>query len=211
MNNRPSKHPKSRNVESMRLNAGALCLDFLNTRVMRPTRPQEWLSTYRNLVTFALRTQTLEVHEGQTLLELANQHPDQAEAMTAQAREWRENLYHTVTRTFEPSDLEQLKQSFKNAFAQRHLEPAQTGYAWAWDDLSLERPLWPIILNASELLVSGLSEHVHLCPGHECGWVILDAGRGKPRRWCAMDLCGNRSKVKGFRARLEPADECASR
>jgi predicted RNA-binding Zn ribbon-like protein len=209
MNNRPSKQPKSRNVESMRLNAGALCLDFLNTRILRPTQPQEWLSTYQNLITFATRTQTLEIHEAQNLLEHANKHPKQAEAMAEQARTWRESLYRTVTRTSEPDDLEHLNQSFKNTFAQRRLEKSDTGYTWIWDDPNpdhaLERPLWPIILNASELLASGLAENVHLCPGHDCGWVILDVGRGKPRVWCAMDLCGNRAKVKGFRARLEPA------
>jgi predicted RNA-binding Zn ribbon-like protein len=207
MNNRPSKQPKSRNVESMRLNAGALCLDFLNTRILRPTKPQEWLSTYQNLITFALRTQTLEIADGHSLLELASKHPKRAETVTEQARAWRETLYRTVTRTSETGDLERLNQSFKNTFAQRSLEKLATGYTWIWDnpnpDHGLERPLWPIILNASELLESGLAESVHPCPGHDCGWVILNVGRGKPRVWCAMDLCGNRSKVKQFRARLE--------
>jgi predicted RNA-binding Zn ribbon-like protein len=35
---------------------------------------------------------------------------------------------------------------------------------------------------------------VRHCPGHDCGWLFLDtSGR---RRWCSMETCGSRAKMK---------------
>jgi predicted RNA-binding Zn ribbon-like protein len=87
-----------------------------------------------------------------------------------------------------------------------HLEPIPDGFAWTWTPLRLEQPLWTIALDAAELLVMGLASRVRTCPGHDCGWVFLDVGRGKPRRWCAMDLCGNRDKINKFRRRHHPLE-----
>src|SRR3954449_9351810 len=35
---------------------------------------------------------------------------------------------------------------------------------------------------------------VHRCPGRNCGWLFVDtSGR---RRWCSMDTCGSRAKMR---------------
>jgi predicted RNA-binding Zn ribbon-like protein len=39
------------------------------------------------------------------------------------------------------------------------------------------------------------------CDG--CGELFLDDSRGKRRRWCSMERCGNRAKVAGYRARRQ--------
>jgi predicted RNA-binding Zn ribbon-like protein len=33
-------------------------------------------------------------------------------------------------------------------------------------------------------------------PGDHCGWLFFDAPKSKRRRWCAMEVCGNRAKEK---------------
>ena len=38
---------------------------------------------------------------------------------------------------------------------------------------------------------------------HGCGAYFLDASRGRRRRWCSMERCGNRAKVAGYRARRQ--------
>jgi len=48
---------------------------------------------------------------------------------------------------------------------------------------------------------------VRRCPGHDCGWLFLDlSGR---RRWCSMDTCGSRAKMRRLYERrkreLQPA------
>jgi predicted RNA-binding Zn ribbon-like protein len=39
------------------------------------------------------------------------------------------------------------------------------------------------------------------CEG--CGEYFLDDSRGRRRRWCSMERCGNRAKVAGYRARRQ--------
>ncbi len=186
----------------MRLMAGALCLDFLNTKAFRPGQPREWLNGYNDLLTFALRSGILEPDEQQKLMARAAQDPDAAAAVTAQARAWREALYRLVTNNAKADDLERINRCLSDATAGRQLQAlGNGGYGWNWDERRLERPLWTIALDTAELLVAGLAARVRLCPGHDCGWVFLDAGRGKPRRWCAMDLCGNRAKIKRYRSK----------
>jgi predicted RNA-binding Zn ribbon-like protein len=198
---RPSKYPKSRSVDTMRLNAGATCLDFLNTNAFRAGQPREWLNGYDDLLTFAARTRAVSVEERTALLQLSLEVPETALAVTATARAWRETLYRVVTDASAPGDLVRLDASFRDAYTQRRLLEREADYHWTWPPDRLEQPLWMIALDAAELLVSGLSARVRTCPGEDCGWVFLDSGRGKPRRWCVMDLCGNRDKVKRFRDR----------
>lgn len=55
--------------------------------------------------------------------------------------------------------------------------------------------------DAVALLTSERIARLRLCAGSKCGWLFLDESRGKPRRWCSMSDCGNRSKAKRAYAR----------
>jgi predicted RNA-binding Zn ribbon-like protein len=46
-----------------------------------------------------------------------------------------------------------------------------------------------------------LLSRLHECAAADCGAVFLDASRPGTRRWCSMDVCGNRAKKSAFRAR----------
>ena len=39
---------------------------------------------------------------------------------------------------------------------------------------------------------------VKQCAGEKCGWLFFDATKNKSRRWCEMEVCGNRAKQKRF-------------
>jgi predicted RNA-binding Zn ribbon-like protein len=39
------------------------------------------------------------------------------------------------------------------------------------------------------------------CEADDCRALLLDDSRGKRRRWCSMERCGNRAKVAAFRSR----------
>ncbi|TQL45058.1 putative RNA-binding Zn ribbon-like protein [Homoserinimonas aerilata] len=39
------------------------------------------------------------------------------------------------------------------------------------------------------------------CEADDCGYVFLDESRADNRRWCSMQRCGNRAKVRAHRAR----------
>jgi predicted RNA-binding Zn ribbon-like protein len=39
------------------------------------------------------------------------------------------------------------------------------------------------------------------CPGHHCGWAFYDRSASGGSRWCSMQLCGARSKMRAYRER----------
>ncbi|HEU4849742.1 MAG TPA: CGNR zinc finger domain-containing protein [Terrimesophilobacter sp.] len=39
------------------------------------------------------------------------------------------------------------------------------------------------------------------CAAEDCGYLYLDTSRSGNRRWCSMQRCGNRAKVRAHRAR----------
>ncbi|WP_031525200.1 CGNR zinc finger domain-containing protein [Streptomyces sp. NRRL F-5123] len=43
------------------------------------------------------------------------------------------------------------------------------------------------------------------CEGENCSLVYLDTSRGRRRRWCSSEVCGNRERVARHRRRTGPA------
>jgi predicted RNA-binding Zn ribbon-like protein len=39
------------------------------------------------------------------------------------------------------------------------------------------------------------------CPGDHCGWAFYDYSRNQAGRWCAMSVCGSRTKARHYRRR----------
>ena len=39
------------------------------------------------------------------------------------------------------------------------------------------------------------------CPGLRCGWAFYDRSASSRSRWCSMQLCGARSKMRAYRGR----------
>lgn len=52
-----------------------------------------------------------------------------------------------------------------------------------------------------ELLSGPLAERIRECASDNCPLVFVDKSRPAARRWCAMERCGNRHKLRALRAR----------
>jgi predicted RNA-binding Zn ribbon-like protein len=52
-----------------------------------------------------------------------------------------------------------------------------------------------------ELLSGPLSGRIRECASDNCALVFVDSSRPGARRWCAMERCGNRHKLRALRAR----------
>jgi predicted RNA-binding Zn ribbon-like protein len=83
------------------------------------------------------------------------------------------------------------------------MSPAGGGFALTWEGDHLERPLWPIAVAAVDLLRSGPLDRLKAC--EECPWLFLDTSRNRSRRWCSMDDCGSRRKMRRYRERRATA------
>jgi predicted RNA-binding Zn ribbon-like protein len=68
-----------------------------------------------------------------------------------------------------------------------------------WPDASLLHATFVIADEAVELVRSGDLRRVRACEG--CGWMFLDTSKAGARRWCSMDICGAREKMRRYRAR----------
>ena len=53
----------------------------------------------------------------------------------------------------------------------------------------------------AEALADGDTSRFRICANDACRWVFEDTSRGGRRRWCDMQSCGNRAKVRRFRSR----------
>src|SRR5262249_56797095 len=68
----------------------------------------------------------------------------------------------------------------------------------------LERPFAAVVRAAVDLLTGDQAPLVGRCADQSCGWLFLDTTRNRTRRWCVMKECGNRAKVRRFRAGSRP-------
>ena len=58
-----------------------------------------------------------------------------------------------------------------------------------------------IARDAIALFDGDASGRIRECDGVDCSLVYLDTSRGGTRRWCSMQRCGNRHKVRAHRER----------
>ncbi|MFC4494775.1 CGNR zinc finger domain-containing protein [Streptomyces ovatisporus] len=61
--------------------------------------------------------------------------------------------------------------------------------------------------DAVELFTGPFASRVRECGAGDCFLVFVDTSRPGRRRWCAMERCGNRHKVRALRARRESERE----
>ena len=57
-----------------------------------------------------------------------------------------------------------------------------------------------------EAIADGDTSRFRICANDACRWVFEDTSRGGRRRWCDMQSCGNRAKVRRFRSRQRAGD-----
>ncbi|MER7751114.1 CGNR zinc finger domain-containing protein [Kitasatospora sp. NPDC097643] len=55
--------------------------------------------------------------------------------------------------------------------------------------------------DAIALLTGPYADRVRECGAHNCYLLFVDTSRPGRRRWCSMERCGNRHKVRALRAR----------
>jgi predicted RNA-binding Zn ribbon-like protein len=61
--------------------------------------------------------------------------------------------------------------------------------------------LGPVAEMVEDLLINADRARVRQCEGENCSLWFLDVSKSNRRRWCSMEVCGNRSKVAAHRAR----------
>lgn len=106
------------------------------------------------------------------------------------------------------SGLEVLERSLHIAYRHRGLRwrsgiDEHAGLAWYWrlDAQNAQLPVWVVAHAALDLMLSPQMKRVRACEAQGCRWLFLDTSKNHTRRWCRMEVCGNRMKARRHRAR----------
>ena len=58
-----------------------------------------------------------------------------------------------------------------------------------------------ILGEVAAAMTDGVWERMKACRADDCQWAYLDTAKNQSRAWCSMQSCGNRAKVRAYRAR----------
>ena len=102
-----------------------------------------------------------------------------------------------------PALLSRLTHIHASALAHARLVPTGAGFAWRWDAARapVEAVVGPVALSAIEVVTHAERTRIKRCAGEHCGWLFLDTTKNNRRRWCEMEVCGNRAKQRRLRER----------
>jgi predicted RNA-binding Zn ribbon-like protein len=191
-----------RTLQTLELVGGTLCLDFVNTINSRQNPEHDYLMQYADVVGWATKLGIISLTQTNHLQRRSRQNMHEAENALLAARTLRDLLYRLFSRAakgFEPEtkDMEVFAVFYGESISRVQFVRRGTHYVttWSFDD-ALESVLWPIIHSAGELLLSEELAQVKECPG--CGWLFLDTSKNQSRRWCSMNTCGARDKMRRY-------------
>lgn len=180
-----------------RFDPGALCLELLTTGGPGAFARWEVLHEPADLVAWAGRSR---LPDG---LELALDPTD-----VARARALRDALFLLAAdrahgRPLHPGHLDAVNAAAAEAPLVTRLEPDGTR-GWAPGPATGARLLSTVARDAIELFTGPYADRIRECGAHNCYLLFVDTSRPGRRRWCAMEHCGNREKVRAHRARQAP-------
>jgi predicted RNA-binding Zn ribbon-like protein len=58
-----------------------------------------------------------------------------------------------------------------------------------------------IVCDVARARTLGTWDRLKLCPAEDCLWAFFDSSKNRSRRWCSMNVCGNRTKTREYRRR----------
>ncbi len=186
--------------------ADSLALDLTNTLDWRlRAEPVELLRDCAGLLRFAWSDGVMTLAEAKTLRAWSEAHPRQAVRAFADAVELREAIAAILSAQLGGEALPAkavaiLEASYHEASNAKSLQGSTDSVVWTWREPSpeIERVRWAVALDAVRLLTTPDAERIRQCADAECGWFFLDKSRNQSRRWCSMQACGNRNKVRSF-------------
>jgi len=188
-------------TEQIRISAGiggSLSLEFANTAAWHLSHePVERLQTWPDVVTWAGEQGLI---EGDQMTALSHMKIEVERVHALREAIFRIGL--AVARGDDPdeSDLKAVVQRASGALP----APIWSGKSlrWRFDQAIAPSSLLELVArDFVALLVSERASKLRLCAGPDCGWLFIDESRSKPRRWCSMSDCGNRSKARRAYAR----------
>ena len=203
-----SAPPPSR-AGSLDLIADDLALDFANTESGRGFPSHEnHLREAEHVAQWLKHAKALPAEDADWLKGEVSKRADLAADLMTQAIALREAIHDigaALGRRAKPpaASLADLSAVHARCVAKAALAPGVLSCRWRWSVRAapVEAALGPISLAAVKLFTEGDFHRIRECGGHACGWLFYDRSKNNRRRWCEMEVCGNRAKQRRLAAR----------
>jgi predicted RNA-binding Zn ribbon-like protein len=203
-----STPPPSR-AGSLPLIADDLALDFANTESGRGFPSHEnHLREAQHVAQWLRHAKALPADDAEWIEDQVSKRADLAAELLTQAIALREAIHDigaALGRRGKPpaASLASLSALHARFVARATLAPGMLSCRWGWSlrDAPVEAALGPIALAAVGLFTQGNLHRIRECGGHACGWLFYDRSKNNRRRWCEMEVCGNRAKQRRLAAR----------
>jgi len=181
-----------------------LALEFLNTSLVQDAQPVELLATPADLADWLAGARLITPAEAATVR--TNWSTSEAASELSQIRAFREHLRSAVIdteagRSPSPAFVAELNRWLAGYPTIRQAEIHDNALI-AVAQLHPVTPrdaMRPLAAAALELLTSADRTRLRQCGG--CVVHFLDVSKKGSRRWCSMNLCGNRRKVAAYQGR----------
>jgi len=181
--------------------AGSLALCFVDTKGNRGGTGNERLIDQKALIAWLRQANMITGEVGSELRDSLKFE------LLEEARALRESIYAVGKRVIAGETPEEADIARLNRWA-RHVPPRPQWVGGAVEQMAedpLRAGLSEIAADAIRLFTGPGKGRVRYCP--ECHMMFVDASRAGRRRWCSSAACGNRAKVRAFRARQQNQKE----
>jgi len=82
------------------------------------------------------------------------------------------------------------------------VDPAGSVRLVSADHDPFSRVIGAVAATIAEAATTGTWARLKCCPGRRCGWAFYDRSASSRSRWCSMQICGARAKMRAYRDRL---------
>lgn len=204
----------SRSIETLDLVGGTPALDFANTINSRVATTYDYIRGYDDLLAWAERANVITRSDRVELFVLARSDPNAAATVVRAAHRRRDAIFDVFSalaanRRPPVRQVRAVMAAYADAVARSEAAPGPDGARLTWPTGELARPLRPIDYDAGRLLLSADAGLVKECPS--CRWLFADRSRNRSRRWCDMQVCGARSKMRRYHRARRRAGGTAAR
>jgi len=183
-----------------------LCLDFINTEPQERGRPIDLLQTFGDLLRWLVAVGVLDREAA--LAALGRWGGEEGDTLLIQARRLRTALRDSIDQFTAEKQLPEEAVGVLNEVLGSRFGAVQlvgTGADWR-KELLVQAPevghlIVPVAEDAADLICSGDVRLVRRCGNPGCVLYFYDSTKNRARRWCSMEVCGNRMKAAGHRER----------
>lgn len=196
---RRNSHPK---YSQFRFDTGSLSLNFVATVRHRGAEPRDLLPTPEALNDWFQRA-------GCSSPDVRPSLQDYEEALSL-----REAIYRTVrslicNETPREEDIACINVNAANALAVPQITTPLCSVQWK--SMHPIRACLAAIARDAAMVIGDVERHrLKMCDNQSCQMLFADNSPANRRRWCAMNICGNREKIKMHRQRKRALEICSS-